>query len=292
MFTEVNRRFIRFASTLGFFDRAYDYALDPTWITWGGDGGPGNEEMMLIENPEECDTGKGWCFTALAVMDLDARFALGVDLAPDKSQRTGQFRRMLRVAAREGGVGRVHIDREFFDGDAVRLCRAVAKRNWVIQAKIPKKGAVASVINETPIGESEFYKGVPFSDVTPNPNVYVHSVPEWLREQNGGHPHMAFLTDLTPEDVDLSDIYETYLKRWSIETFFRQLKHEFASQTESASPTLRLFLLNVATLFYNMHALMNRAVGPEYGLRLDVPYYDVLISVVEATFTRTGATER
>lgn len=112
IFMDVNRRFVELASEYGFFDREYDYALNATWITWGGEGTPDDSNMILISNPEECSTGKGWCFTRLIVTDIDARFALGLNLAPDKNHRTGQFRRMLLIAAQEGGgVGRAHIDR-------------------------------------------------------------------------------------------------------------------------------------------------------------------------------------
>lgn len=288
MFTDINRRFIRIASEHGFFDRDYNYALDTSWVTYEGKQVGEDGELKLIENPKEGKDGIGWLFAALCVMDVDARFALGLDLVEDKSETTEQFRFLLRTAAREGGVNRVHIDREFYDGDAVRMCRAIAGRNWVIRAK--RQGEAAELLEETPEGESDSRKNIDFADVTPGPNLYVYPIPEGLRDENG-NTHMAFISDLDPEDTDAADIFETYTKRWSIETLFRQLKHDVGVETSSPYPEMRLFLLQIATLCYNIHTLMNRATSPRYALRLDVPYYEVLLAMVDVVYTRTGATE-
>lgn len=288
MFTDINRQFIRIASEHGFFDRDYNYALDTSWVTYEGNQADEDGELKLIENPKEGEEGIGWLFAVLCVMDVDARFALGLDLVEDKSETTEQFRFLLRTAAREGGVNRVHIDREFYSGDAVRMCRAIAGRNWVIRAK--RKGEAAELLEETPEGESNTRKNIDFTDVTPGPNLYVYPIPERHRDENG-NTHMAFLSDLDPDNTDASEIYETYSKRWSIETLFRQLKHDVGVETSSPYPEMRLFLLQIATLCYNIHTLMNRATSPKYALRLDVSYYEVLLAIVDVVYTRRGATE-
>jgi len=288
MFTDINRRFIQIASAHGFFDRDYNYALDTTWVTYEGKRVGEDGELKLIENPKQGKEGIGWLFAALCVMDVDARFALGLDLVEDKSETTEQFRFLLRTAAREGGVSRVHIDREFYDGDAVRMCRAIAGRNWVIRAK--QLGEAAELLAETPEGESNVRTNIDFADVTPGPNLYVYPIPEGLRDENG-NTHMAFISDLDPDDIDIGEIFETYSKRWSIETLFRQLKHDVGVETSSPYPVMRLFLLQIAMLCYNIHTLLNRATSPKYALRLDVPYYEVLLAMVDVVYTRTGATE-
>lgn len=285
MFTEINRRFIRIASDHGFFDRDYNYALDTSWVVYDGKRAGENGELKLIENPKE---GTGWLIAALCVMDIDARFALGLDLVEDKSETTEQFRFLLRTAALEGGINRVHIDREFYDGDAVRMCRAVAGRNWVIRAK--RMGEVAELLEETPEGESSFRRNIDFADVTPGPNLYVVPVPEAYRDEDG-NTQMAFISDLDPDEIDIGDIFKTYSKRWSVETLFRQLKHDVGVETSSPYPEMRLFLLQIATLCYNIHTLLNRAPSPKYAMRLDVPYYEVLIAMVDVVYTRSGATE-
>ncbi len=103
--------------------------------------------------------------------------------------------------------------------------------------KRQSEGEVAEKLAATPDGESVLYEDVAFSDVTPNPNLYVHAIPDDLQERNG-RTHMAFLTDLIGETTDLSGIYYRYRKRWSSEVFFRQTKHGIMSNTESADGTV------------------------------------------------------
>jgi len=97
MFTDINRRFIRIASEYGFFDRDYNYyALDTSWVMYEGKHVGEDGELKLMENPKD---GTAWLFAALCVMDVDARFALGLDLVEDKSETTEQFWFLLRTAA-------------------------------------------------------------------------------------------------------------------------------------------------------------------------------------------------
>ncbi|WP_248516351.1 transposase [Salinarchaeum laminariae] len=286
MFTQVNRLFIRCASDLGFFDQEYDYAVDTTWIDWGRDA---EDWMELINNPKECASGKGWCFAAVTVCDTDARFALGLDLVREKGATIQHFRRLLRMAAQEGEIGRIHADREFFAGDAVSAFRVLAGNHWVIRAKRQENGDVADAINnisgEAPIADTS----LEFANLRKNVDFYAHPRPEKHRS-NSDKTHMPFITDLPKEDTDLRSIYYQYAYRWSAETYFRQLKHRFAPTTESPSPKLRLFYLNVATIFYNIHTLINRATSG-LGYPLNAEFYQVLNAIVETTFTRKHPTD-
>lgn len=153
------------------------------------------------------------------------------------------------------------------------------------------EGEIVEVLNETEPGESKFVENVSFSDLQREPNLYVHPIPEHLQEKNGDATHMEFLTDLTHDDINMEELYKTYQSRWTIETIFCQINNGLNPETESPSPEMRLFTLSVAMLFFNMHTLMNRAVAPEYALRLDVPHYSVLQAIVHSTFTRSGALE-
>lgn len=288
MFTPVYLDTIDVAAELGFFDEPYDIALDPTWVAYSGEKTPSDDGSTLINNPKTGETGIGWCFPVATVMNLDARFTLGVDLTTSsKDTRTDQFRRMLRVVDQEASVGRIHIDREFYSGDAVRMCRAIAGEEWVIRVRRQSDGAVAEKIESTPVGESKCYEDVSFSDVTPDVNVYVHAIPEELQERND-RTHMAFITDLTAETASLPGIYYQYRKRWSVEVFLRQAKHQYLPETETSDGTHRLLLFNIAAVLYNIHTVINRAPSPEYALRVNASYYDVLLAVVMTTFTPTG----
>ena len=290
MFTLATERFLDVIGELGFFDEERDIACDPTWVTWWGEDDSDDPDSKLLRNPEECESGYGWCFSTVSLTDSDARFAVGIDIAGDKTERSPQFRRLMRPIKQRDSVGRVHIDREFFSAPAVRACRAIADDNWVIRAKQLSKGEVAEVIEATPVDESRFQSNVEFGGLSVAPNLYVHPVPENLQNRYQMSPQIAFLTDLSPAECDMADLFETYQYRWSAETFIRQLKHEYTPNTQSPNHNTRLFLFHLGTLLYNLHTLINRAASPQYALRLDVTYYEVLLGVVDSTFTRTGDT--
>ena len=290
MFTLATERFLDIVGELGFFDDERDIACDPTWVTWWGEDNVDDPDSKLLRNPEECESGYGWCFSTVSLTDSDARFAVGIDIAGNKTERSPQFRRLMRPIKERDSVGRVHIDREFFSAPAVRACRAIADDNWVIRAKKLSKGAVADVIDATPVDEPRFKPNVEFSGLSVSPNLYVHPVPDALQDRYQMSPQLAFLTDLSPAECDMADLFETYQYRWSAETFIRQLKHEYTPNTQSPNHNTRLFLFHLGTLLYNLHTLINRAASPQYALRLDVTYYEVLLGVVDSTFTRTGDT--
>ncbi|WP_323675859.1 hypothetical protein [Halorubellus sp. PRR65] len=162
-----------------------------------------------------------------------------------------------------------------------------------LTASGPSEGsarAVKELLDETPEGETGFRENIDFSDGTPGPNLYVHPIPVWLRSENSA-THMAYLTDLSPADTDLSSVYDRYHKRWTIETFFRQLKYDFGAPTSTSDPTLQWFLLNAGMLYDNFHTLITRAPSPTYCLRLNVTYYEVLLGIVDVVFSRKSSTE-
>lgn len=291
IFTHINKRFIKLASERGFFQEEVDPALDTTWITWGGEGDGDDPDTALINNPKECETGKGFCLGALTLMTLDARFALGVDMAWNKDEITNQFRRLLRTLGQEGDIGRIHADREFESGDAVQMCRAVRNATWALRVRDREEdeGEIGEVMAEAEPGKPKFKESVDFAGLDQKPNLYMHPIPEHLQNQ-AGNTHLTLLTDLEDES-ELETLFETYLKRWTIETYFRQMKYRFCPPSKSPSGNLRLFLFNLGSVFYNIHTLMNRDLDPEYGLRLDPAYYDVLLGIIYSTFERSEATE-
>jgi hypothetical protein len=286
MFTDVNLRFIKIGSDLGFFKNSYDFGLDTTWITWKGKGD--NIEMELSNNPKRCSSGRGWCFAALNILDLESRFTLGIDLVTERSQTKGQFHNLLRIAAREGKVGRIHADRGFYGGKTVKICRAISGPNYALRVEHQDKGEIGGHMDAVEEGEDKFVPNVDFAELPKKPNLYIHPIPEKYQE---GNSHMGFLTGLSPEDTDLSSIYSRYAKRWSVETFFRQAKHNFIPNTQSSYPEIRAFLFNIGTLFYNIHTMINRSRSPEYGLRIDAGYYEILVALVEYVFTRSRPTD-
>lgn len=282
IFRKVNNRIIRYASEIGFFGRSQNVALDTTWVNWWGQGS--NDDLRLINNPERCDSDRGWCFAALALMFNGSRFVLGIDLVQDKSDTIDIFRGQLRDAYQAGiNIGRIHSDREFYAGDTVDMCRTIAGNDYAIRVKLRKNGEPPEKIKSMDLspGEAKIVEDIDFANIQPKINVCGHLVPE---NSNRSTKLVGFLTDMTEDDVQASSLYQTFNNRWSVESFFKQLKHGLAPKTKSPDPLARLFFFKMGNVFYNIHVLINRARSPKYGYRLNVPYYQVLMAIANSIF--------
>lgn len=279
VFNQINKNIVEYASGVGFFTQTKNIALDTTWVTWNG-----KNSIRTIKNPEKCSSGEGWCFAALGLTSSGSRFTLGVDLVQNKSDTVGIFRRQLRDAIKAGvNIGRLHIDREFYAEDAVDMCRALAGDDFVIRIKLNKqKGEPPKVVKsmDLPPGKAKIIQNVDFAGVRPKVNVCGQRIPE---KSNKDVEYMGFLTDLSGDDVQPSSLYQTYSNRWSIETYFHQLKNEMTPRTKSPYPLVRLFLFKLGTVFHNIHVLINNSRSPKYGYCPDVPYYQVLIAIAVST---------
>lgn len=285
MFEAVDKRFMELAGENGFFDRSYSYAVDTTTVSWDTDVGSKMGGLHVVDEGEKGDADKTAKFVMVSAINKECRFAFGIDLTPDGREVPGYGRNLLRFIEKNAGVKRVVMDREFWDRDAVRTCREVVDNRWLIRAKRGQIDEMDELFDETPVGESDFKSEIPIADVTPKPYGAVHPVPEHLREEDGPD-HYGFITDMDPEQNGITGMYLTYVKRWSIEVYIKQLKHHFGARTESPSDLVRLFLLNIAKIFHNIHAVINRAPSPQLSIPLEVTYYEVLQAFVDEVYTR------
>jgi len=284
IFNQINNKFINIATDLGFFDSGYNYAADTTWINYYGDDMP-----ETINNPKRCTTGEGLCFASASIMENNARFAAGIDIVKSKENYANIFSSILVDIAHEHPIKGIYMDREMVSDDNVQTCRLYSD-NWVIRCKKLPKGEIEEKYNSLEKGDSFGPEKVSFSGVKPDPQLYIHPIgdeDEYPGETSGSH--MLFLVGDGFDEDDGQDIHDNYRSRWSVETFFRQLKHNFAPQTKTNDIEERLFLLNIGMLFYNIHTLINRAPSPRYGLPLDAPHYMVLKGIVEYVFNREAA---
>jgi hypothetical protein len=280
MFRKINKEFINIAAELGFFQSGYTYAADTTWIDWYGT----DDKEYVIRNPEKCNTGEGWLFASVTIMSKDARFTIGNDIIRDKSNVIASYKQFLADVGRDYPLNGICMDREFMSGDAIRMCRSICDE-WIIRAKQLDTGAIPEKLDQTPPDESFGPKPIEFASLDTQPKLYIHP----LDPSDGieaSSDHMLFLVARCFDEEDGLKIYNTYQNRWSIESYFRQLKHRFSPKTKSTKETERLFLIKSGSLFYNIHTLINRAPSPKYGLRLDVPHDMVLNGIVEWIFTR------
>jgi len=283
MFQLVNDNFINIASDLGFFHSGYNYAADTTWIDHYGDG-----MAEVINNPEECNTGIGLCYGAVSIMEQDARFAVGIDVVYDKKNTVDEFSDSLINLHYDHAINGIYMDREFSSGKGVQTCRMYTDK-WVIRTKISDEGEIREKYDETSEGDSFGPKKVDFAGIKPKPQLYIHPIDDEEHPADTNDTHMLYLVGDGFDQDDGQDIHDTYRSRWSIETYFRQLKHDFSPKSKTNDINERLFLINIGQFFYNVHTLINRVPSPRYGLPLDIPYYMVLKGIVEYTFTREAA---
>lgn len=283
MFQLVNDNFINIASDLGFFNAGYNYAADTTWIDHYGDG-----MAEVINNPKECNTGTGICYGAVSIMEQDARFAIGIDVVYDKKNTVDEFSDSLIDLHYDHAINGIYMDREFSSAKGVQTCRMYADK-WVIRTKKSDEGEIREKYDETSKGESFGPKKVSFAGIKPKPQLYIHPIDNEEHPADTNDTHMLYLVGDGFDQDDGQDIHDTYRSRWSIETYFRQLKHDFSPKSKTNNINERLFLINIGQLFYNIHTLINRVPSPKYGLPLDVPHYMVLKGIVEYTFTREAA---
>jgi len=294
-FAEVNKRFIDIAKDFGFFTDPHYYAYDPTLVGWEeGDfvhwdmdeGAPDadeddeeGEDEEEAEDDEEDESENPWNFAVASVVNLEARFCFGVNYIEGKKQESEKILGLMRNIAEEVDVGLLLADRGFHGGDAVRKASAVAGEKYMIRAK--KIGKVGELLEETPVGESDFERNIDFSDVTPGPNAAAVPTKPWDKYSD---PHIGLLIGFDPEDSPI-DLYDAYGMRRAIEDTIRRLKSEFGIKSKHREIPIQLYLFNLSNLFYNIWVLMNRAPGPETVVPLDVAYDEALRAITDYAFT-------
>lgn len=285
IFEQVNKRFISIAKDYGFFTHPYSYAYDTTWVSW--DPEADDTAGITVIDEEEAEELDGWLFATVAVVDLEGRFAFGVNFIDERDQVPEHLKNLMRTVAEEVEIGQLMMDSGLYGGDAVSKCRSIAGENWMIRGKKDhydedRNSVMGRLLEETPEEERDYETNIDFSDVTPGPNAIVVPTRD---DDNYSYTHAGFLTDLDPKEFVLTDKYWEYRKRSSIEDTIRNLKHEFGVKSEHKPLRIRLFLFNFASLFYNIHSTMNRALAPKTAVPMDVKFDEVLQAIVDYVFT-------
>jgi len=97
--------------------------------------------------------------------------------------------------------------------------------------------------------------------------------------------HTAYLTDMDDDQTTAELIDSLYGDRWSIEAAIKNIKRDVHPVCESGNRKLRIYFANIAVLFFNWHALINRALSPRYALPLDVSHHELLTAIRDVALT-------
>jgi len=251
-FREIHTRFIEITEELGFWEKKRDVAFDPTSETAYTD-----DTEKTIGYPSK--SGQVWFYPMTGTLDREARFGLSGHLVTKKSFSASRLQDDLESLS--DMVDRLFIDAEYHDSNAIRACQWELDGNWVIKGD-EKKLSADDIPTEDELpdpGEGPLWRTADIKSTT------VNAV--WYNFQDS---RKVFLTGLSEKEVDNDwEIYNSYQNRDSIEPMFGDIKDDFIPFTNSSSPSVRLFYLNIALLFYNFYILINRTRAPKFMLRLD-----------------------
>lgn len=291
-FAEANAAVLQRGGQLGLFDDPLDLAFDTVDITWWGD--PLNETVG--KRRSETDATPDWVYGVLIAINKDARVCFGVDLVKSKDLHDNVLDNLLATATTHGQIQHVFADKEFYEGSVIETLRKHIGDGWVIKAQ--QRHQIEELIRNTPKDDRGFRREIPVTSATPAPNAF--AIPKRLHGQqtlvhftesneetaeSSANTHTAYLTDMDDTTASAELIKFRYNDRWSIETAMRQYQHDFHPTCRSGNVKIRVYCAKLAMLFFNWHALINRALSPQYNLPLTVTHHELLTAIRDVAFT-------
>lgn len=291
-FAEANAAVFRRCDTLGLFDDSLDLAFDTVDITWWGDP----LEATVGKRREATDATPDWVHGVLTSINKDARLCFGVQLVKSKDLHDSALDALLETATTHAHVRHLFADAEFYDGSVIEVLRKHIDAGWVIKAQ--ETGPIEDLIRASPEDNPVIYEDVDVTSATPSPNVF--TIPKRLHRQqtlfnfsvenatvaSDGNlgTHNAYVSDLDDKSATAELIKFRYDDRWSVETAMRQYQHDLHPVCRTDNVKVRIYCANIAMLFFNWHALINRALSPEYNLPLTVTHHELLTAIRDVAF--------
>jgi hypothetical protein len=277
---QLHQALFEFADNIGLFRKPIDIALDPTWVPVTGDMDDVEDTPGAIGNPALPGEAKGGFTYPLAVSFTPmASLSLGVKYVTEKSKYANEFRKLLSRINNFCNIGLVLADREFDSADMIELLRSAAGNEWIIRVRENDKMITSSISQSlAEVGTAQLTIG------DQSVHVFAKDYTPTLSSMNEDG-NIILLSDMSPEETDPSTLVDKYLQRWSVETYIRQIKHDFSPMIQQESAPINHFMFTIASVFYNIWAIINQSVSPIYGLPLQPEYYDILNAIVQSTFT-------
>lgn len=238
-----------------------EVAGDVTDIPYHGE--PERDEAEVRRSQAKSGTTHFHSYATLQIVHHRQRLAIAVTFVSKGETMAPVLQRLLEVARRSGvRIKRAYFDKGFASQAVFRLLRA---RRIPYLIAVPARGGAG--------GLKQFFRGsrnqrrhYTFGRTTRAP--YPTEVVIVRRKCSNRRVRYFAYAVYRLGRMALSQVFESYRRRFSIESGYRQ-SHQVRARTASRHPGLRLLLFGMALLLVNLWVLLSQvtALGSHYGQR-------------------------
>lgn len=248
--------------------KAFEVGIDLTDLPYHGQ--PAQWGGEIRRGPAKSGTTHFHSYATLAVVHHGWRYEMGLTFVWADETMDQVVDRLLDPARRMGlRLKRAYLDKGFCSQPVFSLLR---RRRLPYLIPIPLRGK-AGGIRRLFVGRQSYRTTYTFNAGTPKAYttdvlvVRCYAKGRYGRRKSQWLAYAAYGMDRVP----LHQIFALYRRRFGMESGYRQM-HRVRARTAAPSPTLRLLLVGLAFLLYNMYILFRQLArtGGHYGHRTRV----------------------
>ena len=223
--------------------RRYDVAIDFTeWYFYGDRFTP-----MVVGKERERGTTKCYKFATINIVESGKRFTLLTLPVGPFDNKEQILKKLLSYATQRIKIGRVYVDRGFFDSHTIKVFNSFHLKYLMPAIKIPTVKEAIALINAPSVVKDFKMKNIAFNLVI---------IEEELENREKVKRAFATNEEYSENDVNLAErLFDLYSRRWGIETSYRVKKHSYLPKTTSKNYLIRLFYFMFSALLYNLWIL-------------------------------------
>lgn len=234
--------------------KAYEIGMDLTEIPYHGQ--PAQDEDEIRRGKAKSGTTHFHAYATLAVVHHRQRYELALTFVWADESMDQVVQRLVAQARRIGmRIRRAYLDKGFCGEEVFNLLR---RRRIPYLIPIPRKGKSGG-IRSLFVGRRSYRTVYTFN--AGKDNAYTTDVILICRYSKGRYgrngiewfPYAAYGVDHIPNQ----QIFDLYRRRFGLETGYRQM-HQARARTTSRNPALRLVLVGLALLVYNVYIRFRR----------------------------------
>ncbi len=257
-------RTFRDAKSRGLLSGKFDIAIDFTdQMHYGNKNNP-----MVVGTQPKNGSSHAYKYASVSILENNQRFVLAAIPVDYFSKTVKIVENLLQRASSIINIDKVYFDRGFFSVDVISYLNdnnykflMPAKKNTKIK-NIIRKGIVSEVVDYT---MNSTHKNTKFKLVFMKEKEIGRTGLKRKRKVNENDQIKVFATNLSKKTLKNLDLFESYRKRWGIETSYRMF-NIFRPRTTSVKYVVRLFYFLLSTYLYNLWVLTNIRVCSFYVL--------------------------